>query len=127
MGLFWQGWWSARSVVVVEVNGYEIGPKARLTKADLAGTDLAGDDLERAVLVQAELSEASLPGVNLRQSDIRWANLSRADVSESNVPSGPGGTQMTNRLTHRPSSTGWAPIACAASNVLLLQVNRITW
>ena len=22
MGLFWQGWWSARSVVVVEVNGY---------------------------------------------------------------------------------------------------------
>ena len=30
MGLFWQGWWSARSVVVVEVNGYTIEPGAEL-------------------------------------------------------------------------------------------------
>ena len=29
-------------MVVVEVNGYEIAPKARLTKADLAGADLSG-------------------------------------------------------------------------------------
>ena len=49
----------ARSVVVVEVNGYEIAPRARLTKADLAGADLSGADLERAVLIQAELSETS--------------------------------------------------------------------
>jgi|SaaInlV_120m_DNA_1039710.scaffolds.fasta_scaffold83664_2 hypothetical protein len=25
---FWQSWWSARSVVVVEVNGYKIEPGA---------------------------------------------------------------------------------------------------
>jgi len=35
-------------VVVVEVNGYEIGPKARLTKADFAGADLRGANLTGA-------------------------------------------------------------------------------
>ena len=35
MGLFWQGWWSAHSVVVVEVNGYTIEPGANLREADL--------------------------------------------------------------------------------------------
>ena len=42
MGLFWQGCWSARSVVVVEVNGYTIEPGANLEEADLwrlASTD----------------------------------------------------------------------------------------
>ena len=33
MGLFWQGWWSARSVVVVEVNGYTIEQGANLKGA----------------------------------------------------------------------------------------------
>ena len=33
MHLFWQGWWPARSVAVVEVNGYTSGPGADLTRA----------------------------------------------------------------------------------------------
>ncbi len=32
MGLFWQGCWSARSVVAVEVNGYTIEPGAKLAE-----------------------------------------------------------------------------------------------
>ena len=32
---FWQGCWSARSVVVVEVNGYTIEPGADLREANL--------------------------------------------------------------------------------------------
>ena len=42
MGLFWQGWWLARSVVVVKVKGYTIKPGANLEEADLwrlASTD----------------------------------------------------------------------------------------
>ena len=35
MRLFWQGCWSARSVVVVEVNGYTIEPGAGLLGANL--------------------------------------------------------------------------------------------
>ncbi|SVB25073.1 uncharacterized protein METZ01_LOCUS177927, partial [marine metagenome] len=37
-------------VVVVEVNGYEIGPGADLTGADLTGADLTDVDLNRANL-----------------------------------------------------------------------------
>ena len=35
-------WWSARSVVVVEGNGYKIEPGANLTGADLSGVLLGG-------------------------------------------------------------------------------------
>jgi len=47
MGLFWHGWWSARSVEAVEVNGYEIGPGANLamkppSEANLKGANLTG-------------------------------------------------------------------------------------
>ena len=48
MGLFWQGWWSARSVVVVEVNGYTIEPGANLAEAGLSLAHLEGANLEGA-------------------------------------------------------------------------------
>ena len=38
----------ARSVVVVEVNGYTIEPGANLTVVDLEGVDLRGVNLDRA-------------------------------------------------------------------------------
>ena len=58
MGLFWQGWWSARSVVVVEVNGYTIEPGANLEGANLEGANLTGADLSWAFLEGANLEEA---------------------------------------------------------------------
>ena len=39
-------WWSARIVVVVEVNGYKIEPGANLTGANLTGANLKGVYLE---------------------------------------------------------------------------------
>ena len=36
---FWQGYWSARSVEAVEVNGYTIEPGAYLEGADLTRAD----------------------------------------------------------------------------------------
>ena len=41
---FWQGYGSARSVVVVEVNGYTIEPGANLSKANLSKADIAGSE-----------------------------------------------------------------------------------
>ena len=55
MRRFWQGCWSARSVVVVEVNGYTIEP----------GADLSGVDFRQANLSGADLTGADLEGVNL--------------------------------------------------------------
>ena len=48
-GAVWQPFWSARTVLVVEVNGYGIGPGASLSGADLSGARLLGADLEEAV------------------------------------------------------------------------------
>ena len=45
----WQPFWSARSVLVVEVNGYTIEPGAFLEAADLTGADLEGADLTGAI------------------------------------------------------------------------------
>ena len=42
MHLFWQGWWPARSVAVVEVNGYTIEPGANLRGADLISPPQVG-------------------------------------------------------------------------------------
>ncbi len=40
-GLCRQGCWVARSVVVVEVNGYEIEPGANLSRANTVGSEAA--------------------------------------------------------------------------------------
>jgi len=40
-GHIWQGCWVARSVVVVEVNGYEIEPGANLSRANTVGSEAA--------------------------------------------------------------------------------------
>ena len=68
---FWQSWWSARSVVVVEVNGYTIEPGANLPGADLTGAALAGADLAGANLRGANLSGAYLTGA-IADEDTRW-------------------------------------------------------
>ena len=69
MRLFWQDCWSARSLVVVEVNGYEIGPNV----------DLRGVNLEGADLTDADLTE----GANLTGANLRFANLTGANLSGS--------------------------------------------
>ncbi len=50
-------------MVVVEVNGYEIGP---------------GADLGWANLIEADFTGANLIGVNFRRADLTGANLERA-------------------------------------------------
>ena len=57
-GPFWQGCWSARSVVVVEVNGYTIEPGANLEGANLEGVDLFKVHLQGADLAGADLAGA---------------------------------------------------------------------
>jgi len=115
MGLFWQGWWSARSVVVVEVNGYPIGPGADLRGANLSGADLSGADLRGANLSGADLRWVNLQGVDLsdaefrglsappqttnwhrrygdvRRADLRGANLARATLRGANLSGGVDG------------------------------------
>ena len=61
---FWQPCWSARSVVVVEVNGYTIEP----------GADLRGAKLRGANLTAANLTNTNLTGTNL--SGVRADGLS---------------------------------------------------
>ena len=65
----------ARSVVVVEVNGYEIGPGADLTGANLEGADLTGAKLVHVDLHSANLIGANLSGANLIRANAEGANL----------------------------------------------------
>ncbi len=68
---FWQGWWSARSVVVVEVNGYTIEPGANLVRANLEEAHLEG-----ARFGMANLRETYLV------ADLEWADLEGAKANE---------------------------------------------
>lgn len=52
----------------MEVNGYKIGPKADLARANLQASDLAGANLEGANLQLADLTDANLKGVNLSRA-----------------------------------------------------------
>ena len=85
---FWQGCWSARIVVVVEVNGYTIEPGAdlrgaNLRRENLKGADLTGANLRRADLTGADLTEANLEGANLKRANLEGANLEGADLTEA--------------------------------------------
>ena len=90
IGPFWQGCWSARSVVVVEVNGYEIGPGAELSGAflvevDLSGIDLTGANLSGAALGGANLTGANLTGANLTGAALPGVNLTGANLTGANL------------------------------------------
>ena len=74
---FWQPYWPARSVVVVEVNGYKIGPGADLSRADLSGADLWGANLR-----WAHLTGADLKGANLGEAWLSLATLRGADLAD---------------------------------------------
>jgi len=72
------------------VNGYEIGPGANLSSADLAGADLrgvilAGADLRGAILSGANLYGASLHGAHLHNTSLFRANLCEADLRNAIV------------------------------------------
>ncbi len=61
-------------------NGYQIGPGAVLTNADLAGLDLASvaldnADLTGANLTGADLDKAQLPGAIVAETQLAGANL----------------------------------------------------
>ncbi len=84
-GVFWQPCWSARSVVVVEVNGYTIEPGADLTRAKLGRTNLSGADLQGADLKGADLSSASLPKADLSWTDFHWLEDTGAFADEDTV------------------------------------------
>jgi uncharacterized protein YjbI with pentapeptide repeats len=67
------------------VDGYLIGPTAKLpyaklAKADLAGAHLADADLFGADLARADLSHARLIGAHLGRTELQGANLSYADA-----------------------------------------------
>ncbi len=62
---FWQSCCSARSVAVVEVNGYTIEPGANLTWANLKGARLDPDR------VRVHLGEANFRGARANE-DTRW-------------------------------------------------------
>ena len=85
MRLFWQPFWSARSVEAVEVNGYEVGPNAELGEANLVGADLSGVDLTFSDLTNARLDGANLTGANLGGADLTSASLDRANLDGANL------------------------------------------
>ena len=72
---FWQGCWLARSVLVVEVNGYTIEPRADLEGADLEGANLSG----------ANLKGVYLGGVNLEGAVLDRVDLAGAKAKKSTV------------------------------------------
>ena len=84
---FWQPYRSARSVVVVEVNGYTIGPGANLEGADLDGADLDGANLEGANLEGVDLG-GFLQGSNLSRANLRGANLRAMMVGDLDIAGG---------------------------------------
>jgi hypothetical protein len=59
----------------MQVNGYEICPRADLRHADLQDADLRDTDLQDADLRAANLRGADLRGANLRSADLRAADL----------------------------------------------------
>ena len=77
-------WWSARSVVVVEVNGYKIEPGANLTGGLFGGADLTGANLTGANLKGVYPEGANLSGANLSRADLTEANLRRANLRGAN-------------------------------------------
>ena len=68
-------------MVVVEVNGYTIEPRA-----DLRGATLTGADLRRADLERANLREANLVGADLVGANLKGAKLREADLKSGNHP-----------------------------------------
>ncbi len=80
---FWQSCWSARSVVVVEINGYKIQPGTNLSVADLTDVDLSWANLSRANLFEAVLSGADLTAANLSGADLEGANLTGANLERA--------------------------------------------
>ena len=68
-----------------KVNGYKIGPKAKLQGAnlretDLSNTDLRGADLRNADLFDTNLQDADLSNANLTGASLGLAYLSGADL-----------------------------------------------
>ncbi len=57
---FWQSCCSARSVAVVEVNGYTIEPRANLTLANLAWANLKGADLTGVNLDEVKANQDTI-------------------------------------------------------------------
>ena len=62
------------------VNGYNIGPGADLSNADLSGAYLIGADLSFAILRDANLSGADITLANLHFADLSGADLSGANL-----------------------------------------------
>jgi hypothetical protein len=72
------------------INGYDIGPRAdltgaNLTRADLSWADLSWADLSWADLTGANLDGANLSGVNLDRANLSGVNLDRANLSGVNL------------------------------------------
>ena len=69
----------------VIIKGYEIKPRANLSRANLFGADLSRVDLFGANLFWANLSRADLFGANLSGANLFGANLSGANLSGANL------------------------------------------
>ncbi len=68
------------NVVVVKVNGYEVGPGVILVNADLREANLEGVNLRKSVL-----SGATLAGADLRNADLSSVDLVGADLSTATL------------------------------------------
>ena len=62
------------------IDGYLIGPNAKLTKANLNDADLAGANLNKAYLFGASFTNANLINANLSDATMTRANLSGANL-----------------------------------------------
>ena len=102
----------ARSVVVVEVNGYTILAKADLFRANLVGADLRGVNLRRAGLTGTDLTGADLTGADLAEADLTKAKLTGTtlvDLSYNEKTIWPRGFTPPPTTTRPPPMTTRPP------------------
>ena len=69
----------------MKVNGYKIGPRASLARANLTRANLTNAHLTRANLTNAHLFKANLAEANLAGADLTGANLAGADLTNANL------------------------------------------
>ena len=65
------------------IKGYNVGPYAKLRRADLRGVNLYGVNLHGADLRAANLSGCNLGGANLCEADLTGAYLRGANLREA--------------------------------------------
>jgi uncharacterized protein YjbI with pentapeptide repeats len=67
------------------LQGYLVGPDARLDAADFSNTDLSGAQLQAAKLIGSNLTNSNLTNADLTNADLTNADLTNADLTNADL------------------------------------------